>query len=623
MMTRVSIRSMMVASSSLLLLLLLLSVAQQPAKAAASGRLGEELPATAKAVADKSHKLGDEQLGLAVKDFGQHIKRMMEQEMSKLIEDVETSKGRPLEQLERLREANSEAVEDIKTRIELAGDTDGALPQFSLGSSASSFLSSASSRLQSAGSFVGTKMRSLGGYVAQRIPNKLRRLFRWPSFLSFKIRFNKSYESLGEELYRQMLFLRTHVLVGIQRVRFLLRCDKHLLGATQFADWTNQEYQERMNNLEAETESNFEAQTLSSAAKRSLEKLASEHRNAFGQSMADAEHSKQQTFSHLKRTKREAMDEDMDLGNELDEDELMDSEDEEMLDAPSESESPAEADEEEIDFSILDEFSNADPMALDEADKVLDEALTVDQDFVPIDLRQTECIPKPENQDACGACYAHVINAAAMYYNCMALPKRQMRRHNARFTSDCGKYLTPPGVHPVLNGCRGGRLSKAFNFTAMVGAMSFGEYEIDRVSFKAYEDVCAYPRPEPDLRSHTWSTIEVPAYKQSIFANIKLSEVDLHLRTIGPVFLNVRIWKNFKDYSAGIYDGKEDDERTNIHSMLIVGHDRDARGRDYWIVWNSHGVAWGERGFLRIYNESLSYFSSFFAGMVPQQLELA
>ncbi|KAM0066385.1 putative papain protein [Helianthus debilis subsp. tardiflorus] len=54
----------------------------------------------------------------------------------------------------------------------------------------------------------------------------------------------------------------------------------------------------------------------------------------------------------------------------------------------------------------------------------------------------------------------------------------------------------------------------------------------------------------------------------------------------------------FMFYNEGIFSGPCGMEL--MHAMLIVGYDQDPDGTKYWIVKNSWGEGWGEKGYIRM-----------------------
>ncbi|KAJ0795106.1 putative fruit bromelain [Helianthus annuus] len=54
----------------------------------------------------------------------------------------------------------------------------------------------------------------------------------------------------------------------------------------------------------------------------------------------------------------------------------------------------------------------------------------------------------------------------------------------------------------------------------------------------------------------------------------------------------------FMFYKEGIFSGPCGMEL--CHAMLLVGYDQDPDGTKYWIVKNSWGEGWGEKGYIRM-----------------------
>lgn len=73
------------------------------------------------------------------------------------------------------------------------------------------------------------------------------------------------------------------------------------------------------------------------------------------------------------------------------------------------------------------------------------------------------------------------------------------------------------------------------------------------------------------------------------------------LATYGPIAVAIDASQNsFKTYKSGVYYEKKCTTEVN-HAMLLVGYGYDKKlKKDYWLIKNSYGVRWGEKGYMRL-----------------------
>lgn len=60
----------------------------------------------------------------------------------------------------------------------------------------------------------------------------------------------------------------------------------------------------------------------------------------------------------------------------------------------------------------------------------------------------------------------------------------------------------------------------------------------------------------------------------------------------------------FLAYKSGVMDSPSCSTRVN-HAVTLVGYGSE-NGKDYWIVKNSWGASWGEKGYIRIKRDMTS-----------------
>ena len=69
----------------------------------------------------------------------------------------------------------------------------------------------------------------------------------------------------------------------------------------------------------------------------------------------------------------------------------------------------------------------------------------------------------------------------------------------------------------------------------------------------------------------------------------------------GPMTCLFKLMSDFSDYNNGIYESPNDDLYTGaFHVSTIIGWGVDENKNSYWILQNSYGDQWGQKGFFKM-----------------------
>lgn len=160
-------------------------------------------------------------------------------------------------------------------------------------------------------------------------------------------------------------------------------------------------------------------------------------------------------------------------------------------------------------------------------------------------------------------------------------------------------------------GCKGGRLQRAWNFLRKIGAVVDGCYPYTSGS-TGTEGVCQVSRGlnmasarcavEPQD-----ATGRKPLYKTEPTHRIKSLESDIQYEILsdGPVQAVMKVRQDFFYYKSGIYSfSGYSDAHVEHHSVRLIGWGEEYSPRGYpikyWLAVNSWGPDWGEGGLFRI-----------------------
>ncbi|XP_069184866.1 tubulointerstitial nephritis antigen-like [Procambarus clarkii] len=167
------------------------------------------------------------------------------------------------------------------------------------------------------------------------------------------------------------------------------------------------------------------------------------------------------------------------------------------------------------------------------------------------------------------------------------------------------------------SGCQGGHVDRAWQYLRRFGVVNEECY--------AYESgttgqlpTCRVP-PNANLFSLRCSNNEVVYQRRDLYKTEpayrisgKETDIQWEILTNGPVQAIMRVQKDLFMYQSGVYSSTGlAGQETATHSVRIIGWGEDnflgSFPVKYWLVANSWGTDWGERGFFRIvrgYNES-------------------
>jgi cathepsin L len=201
-----------------------------------------------------------------------------------------------------------------------------------------------------------------------------------------------------------------------------------------------------------------------------------------------------------------------------------------------------------------------------------------------VDWRTKNAISPVKNQGGCGSCWAFA--ATESIESSVFLNTGKMPILSPQNIVSC----TPNPQHcGGTGGCDGATPELAFNYTKSKNIASEQDYP-----YQARTGTCKEGK----------KTATVDGY-------VKLGENDYNdlvqaVANVGPIAVSVDA-NSWGSYSSGVFTGCPKAPRNVIidHAVQLVGYGTDAtRKLDYWIVRNSWGGSWGEKGYIRMEKHS-------------------
>lgn len=195
-----------------------------------------------------------------------------------------------------------------------------------------------------------------------------------------------------------------------------------------------------------------------------------------------------------------------------------------------------------------------------------------------VDWRQKGAVTAVKDQGHCGSCWSFSSTGAleAQHYRksgvLISLSEQNL--------VDCsGKYGN--------NGCNGGLMDNAFRYIKENGGIDTEK----SYPYEGIDDSCHYNPSTVGATDRGF--VDIPEGDEE-----KMKQA---LATVGPIAVAIDAsHESFQFYSEGVYDEPSCDSQQLDHGVLAVGYGTDPDGSDYWLVKNSWGSTWGDKGYIKM-----------------------
>lgn len=193
-----------------------------------------------------------------------------------------------------------------------------------------------------------------------------------------------------------------------------------------------------------------------------------------------------------------------------------------------------------------------------------------------------------KNQGSCGSCWT--FSAIGNIEGQWALAGHDLVSLSEQSIVDCSKgCCTHDGTRVCNAGCGGGWQWVAYDDMSKLGGVPL---EKD-YSYRGVAGKCQMSSKTVAAKIVNYTCITAP---DGTGADEK--QMAAWLVKNGPMAFAMDV-SSIGSYRSGIWDPRSCSTTNLDHALVIVGYGTD-NGKDYWIIKNSWGSSWGEKGYVRM-----------------------